>query len=270
MVKRATAFEARHREASVSIAGGRHQIEQGRRRHQMPSLEDLFRERSEIHLARLDTARQRASSDVAASGRRLRCVSTFSGPLRGSRLDVCQQPGTSVHGQPLLPRRQARDQESQIRAGARGKVQNADRRVRAHRVNDERGQLCRTGCRISRLPGTEPDGQRFIHWRRSGRAPPRKSRAASSQVRRRARARRAPAASRERTSSASLPSTRSSAAASAGPSPGGTRSPASGPTRSGMAPVVVLTTGRPRASASATAMPYVSCSVARTKTSAAS
>ena len=41
-------------------------------------------------------------------------------------------------------------------------------------------------------------------------------------------------------------------------------------TRSGIAPVIVATTGSPWANASATAIPYVSCQVASTKTSALS
>ena len=190
--------------------------------------------------ARLDARCVRGPT--AASARRL-------GPS-SARIVIDEQPLLAARGQTLGEiarrsrrcRRQGRARET----GSCGEALGNQRCVSA------RG--ARRG--VGRLAQRQPVGAELAHQ------PPRRSStsairlAASSQVGSRSRTAARPRASRRAQTPRRRPATCESAARQRRPRrPAAPACPASSPTSSAIAPVAVLTTGRPRASASATAIP---------------
>src|SRR5690606_22700068 len=158
---------------------------------------------------------------------------------------------------PALCAAEQRREEAQVRSRARAQIEDLERRLgRASRelAAQHRDERQRARRRIERLAQSEPVGREAAH----ARAPTPSSAAAnfaaaSCQVGSESRAARARSANAARRAGSS--SRLASAFASARLSPGGTSKLAAAGTVSGIAPAVVLTTGKPCVTASASAMP---------------
>src|SRR5688572_15588384 len=185
-----------------------------------------------------------------------RPVAALVGP--GLRRRDCrfEELGIVVREPPALNAAEQRCEVTHIRAGAGAEIDDLERLVAAAaRVRGELGHQRRRACRrVERLPQREPLRGEAAHP-----LAPRPSSAAANlvaavaQVGNDARAARALAPSAARRAGSS--STELNAFASARLSPGATRIEAFAGTVSGIAPAVVLTTGSPNATASASAMP---------------
>src|SRR5262249_14810529 len=161
-----------------------------------------------------------------------------------------------VEQQPVLRTWKATSQISDVRPAAASEIDHFQRSIARQRIAGDPHELRGASRCIERLAQRQPvTKRRPLH-------PPNRSSAiaiwstASSHVGKRSRTRRAPAEKRSRRLESSM--MRASAPLSALTSAGGTTRPASAATRSTTAPVADATTGRPRARASATTMPYVS------------
>ena len=153
---------------------------------------------------------------------------------------------------PIRRHRQAAGEIADVGARAARQVDGAHAVALAQTLPGEPGQRLGAGGGVGRLAQGEPVSAEALHGRRStapSRERPRP--AARSGVLPPGPPRRGPGPR----AAASSPMTRASAAVSASTSPGGTIAPESAPTSAAAAPVSEHTTGRPRATASATARP---------------
>src|SRR6185437_6017956 len=173
-----------------------------------------------------------------------------------------------IHKHPFLRACNQRGEIAHIRAGTAAEIEEATSRTeRAHQL----AETVRDGhvpcLRVYWFPQCKPFGAEPTHRFAASIRMRAASAHACDQRGNRARASRAPFAKRASTFGSA--NRRDSASRRDLASLGGTTIPASGSTRSGIAPVLVASTGSPWARASATTIPNPSCRVGSTNRSAA-